>query len=100
VNNWPAHETAWEHPLVGATVRARDSVLGVALPPPSPGAPVNFGAASDASFFQAAGIPAVVFGPGDLKVAHSRDESVSLDEVVLAAQALAATVVEWCGVAA
>ena len=43
------------------------------------------------------GIPAVVYGPGDLKIAHCRDEHVVLDEVATAAKALAATVVDWCG---
>jgi acetylornithine deacetylase len=40
-----------------------------------------------------------VFGPGDLRVAHAKDEHVSLDEVPTAASVLAAAAVEWCGLA-
>ena len=65
--------------------------------PPSPERPVNFGAASDGSFYEVEGIPAVVYGPGDLKLAHGRDEHVLLDDVATAAKALAAAVVDWCG---
>ena len=61
-------------------MRRAEAVTGRACPSPIPH-PVNFGAASDGSFYEAAGIPAVVYGPGDLKIAHCRDEYVVLDEV-------------------
>ena len=32
-------------------------------------------------FVNVGGTPCVIFGPGDVKVAHSADESVPLDEV-------------------
>jgi acetylornithine deacetylase len=99
VNNWPPASTPWEHPLVQTVVRARETVCGEPFPPPSPEHPVAFGAASDASFYEAAGIPSVVFGPGDVKLAHCRDESVDLDEVVVSARTLALAALEWCGVA-
>ena len=35
--------------------------------------------------------PTVIFGPGDVRVAHSADESVPLDEV----EACARVLVEW-----
>jgi acetylornithine deacetylase len=100
INNWPAASTPWEHPVVQTMARAHVRVTGAEIPPPSPEHPVAFGAASDASFYEAAGIPSVVFGPGDVRVAHCRDESVELDEVVAAARSLAVAVTEWCGVAA
>ncbi|MFN0153745.1 MAG: M20 family metallopeptidase [Gaiella sp.] len=99
INNWPAASTPWEHPIVQTMADAHVRVTGVAIPPPSPEHPVGFGAASDASFYEAAGIPSVAFGPGDVRVAHCRDESVAVDEVVAAARSLAAAVTEWCGVA-
>lgn len=40
---------------------------------------------SDASKFQAGGIPAVVFGPGSITNAHAIDEQVPVDEVLTAA---------------
>ena len=99
INNWPSAQTPWEHPLVQTMVHAHERMAGVTIPPPSPEHPVAFGAASDASFYEAAGIPSVVFGPGDVRVAHCKDESVEIDEVMAAARSLAVAVVEWCGAA-
>jgi acetylornithine deacetylase len=47
---------------------------------------VPFG--TDASTIAAAGIPSVVFGPGDIAQAHTCDEWVSLDEVEQASEIL------------
>jgi acetylornithine deacetylase/succinyl-diaminopimelate desuccinylase-like protein len=97
LTNWPPMETAWGHDLVQAMARAHEAASGEPVGPPSPERPVNFGAASDGSFYEQAGIPAIVYGPGDLKIAHCRDENVVLDEVATAAKALAAVVLDWCG---
>ncbi len=43
---------------------------------------------TDASTIARAGIPAVVFGPGDIAQAHTRDEWVSLEEVEQASEIL------------
>lgn len=48
--------------------------------------PVPFG--TDAPSIAASGIPAVVFGPGDIAQAHTKDEWVSLDEVAQASEIL------------
>ena len=42
-------------------------------------------------------IPSVVFGPGSLSVAHSREEHISLDEISTAAVVLLRFAQEWCG---
>ena len=86
--------TLWEHPVVQAMARGREPATGAAAPSPWLDWPVNFSAASDASFFEGAGIPSIVFGLGDLRLAHSKDEWVSIDEVVIAAKALAGCVLE------
>ncbi|MDR5695384.1 MAG: M20/M25/M40 family metallo-hydrolase [Armatimonadota bacterium] len=44
---------------------------------------------TDAQHLYSAGIPAVIFGPGDLAVSHTPWEHVSLEEVVQAARVLA-----------
>ncbi len=80
--------------------RAHERAGATTIPPPSPAHPVAFGAASDASFYEAAGIPTVVFGPGDLRIAHCKDECVRIPEMVAAARSLAAAAMGWCGVAA
>jgi acetylornithine deacetylase len=43
---------------------------------------------TDASTVREAGIPAVVFGPGDIAQAHTKDEWVELAEVEKAADIL------------
>lgn len=43
---------------------------------------------TDASTLAAAGIPSVVFGPGDVALAHTSDEWVPLDEVAQASEIL------------
>ncbi len=44
-----------------------------------------------------AGIPTCLFGPGDIRLAHSRDEYVSLDEVTRSAKILSLVIRNFCG---
>ena len=96
---YPGMITPWEHEFPQAMARAWEALTGEALPEPSPRNPVNFGAAMEGTWLSRAGIPSIVFGPGDLRVAHSRDESVAVEEVFVAAKAIAACALDWCGVA-
>ncbi len=48
--------------------------------------------ATNAGFLDAAGVPALVFGPGSIAQAHADDEWVDLDEVVDAARVYAALI--------
>jgi acetylornithine deacetylase len=43
----------------------------------------------------AAGVPTLVFGPGDLQHAHSIDERVSIEEYIQAIKVLALTTYQW-----
>jgi acetylornithine deacetylase len=45
--------------------------------------------ASDAAWYEAAGCPSVVFGPGDVTVAHQPDEHVATGDLYTATRALA-----------
>ena len=45
------------------------------------------------------GIPTVQYGPGDARLAHGPHESVPIDEIVIAARALALLTLDVCGVA-
>jgi len=98
LTNWPPMRTPWEHQLVQTMARAHEAATGETLRAPDPAHPVNFGAACDGSFYEAEGIPAVVYGPGDLKTAHGCNEHVALDETAMAARALALVTLDWCGV--
>lgn len=43
------------------------------------------------------GMHAVLYGPGDVRVAHSLNEFVPLDEVTRVSKVVARTVANWCG---
>jgi acetylornithine deacetylase/succinyl-diaminopimelate desuccinylase-like protein len=78
--NMPAlspRASAWIEPLQGAIEAAtgrRPQVMGV-----------PFG--TDAGPLSARGTPCVVFGPGDIAQAHTKDEWIELEQVILAAEA-------------
>jgi acetylornithine deacetylase len=79
------------HPF-GAEVG--DAVVAAGGQPPTfVGAPYG----SDLRQYAAAGIPTVQYGPGRIEDAHAVDESVAIDEVVLAARAYAHLLLQRCG---
>ena len=51
----------------------------------------GFSMGTDGRHFSAAGIPTIIYGPGDPKLAHIPDEWVGVDEVLAAASAYALT---------
>jgi len=61
--------------------------------------PRLFGAGShtDMGWFVNVGIPTVIFGPGDVRLAHQYDERVSEDDVIAATKAIALALLTWCG---
>jgi acetylornithine deacetylase/succinyl-diaminopimelate desuccinylase-like protein len=95
--DWPPFETPREEPIVGAVAAASEAVRGIPIPPPSPANPAAVGASVDSTWIQAAGIPVVTFGPGEMGVAHSPDEHVAIEELLTAAQTLAVAIYSWCG---
>jgi acetylornithine deacetylase/succinyl-diaminopimelate desuccinylase-like protein len=81
----PGFETPADHPVVVATDRALADAGG-------PGLPLGgWTAACDGGFVDAEwGLPVVVLGPGSVSdQAHRPDESVGVDELVVAARAYA-----------
>ena len=92
-HHWPRSSLDPSHPIVAATARAHEQATG------RPAVIRGFGAVEDTTFFNAAGIPAISYGPGDLRVAHAIDESVDIEEVVTATATFALLAAEWCGVA-
>ncbi|MEZ4626309.1 MAG: M20/M25/M40 family metallo-hydrolase [Thermomicrobiales bacterium] len=50
-------------------------------------------------FIHAGRLPCVMYGPGDVRVAHRADEFVPISEVLSVAATLAITLCTWCGVA-
>lgn len=89
---WEPSRPSPEHPIVQTLQRAAGQALG--RPTAVRGA--TYG--SDLRLFtNQFGIPGVLFGPGDIRLAHFTDESVPLAEVETAARALVQTIVEYCG---
>lgn len=79
-----------EHPFVRAAVGAARQVLGRDVPVHA------LSAGSDLRFFHhQAGMPGLHFGPGDLRLSHSVNEFVDLDEVMQAIKVTSRLVAEW-----
>lgn len=88
--SFPAAATDAQHPVVQTmTVAAATAGLPVAIE----GATY----VTDLSWYQAAGIPGVVFAPGSINQAHAPDEYVDLDKLIGATRALALMLLAWCG---
>ena len=89
-SQWPS-DVAVDAPVV----RSLASALG------SAGEPVSIeglSAWTDAALLNAAGIPAICYGPGDISLAHSATEWVSEDEIRRATSVLERLALAWCGV--
>jgi acetylornithine deacetylase len=79
-----------DHELVGVVSETHERVAG--RPAPITSMP----AACDATFYSQRGIPALVYGPGNLSDAHTIDESVEISQLVEAAKVYALAACEWC----
>jgi acetylornithine deacetylase/succinyl-diaminopimelate desuccinylase-like protein len=93
-HTWPPYQTAPDHPIARAVERAHARATG------EPVMRQGFAAVDDATFFEAAGIPVVSYGPGSILTCHCIDESVPIDDLMRAALVYAETAIEWCGLAA
>jgi acetylornithine deacetylase len=51
---------------------------------------------TDAALLNAAGIPAICFGPGDISLAHAAEEYIPLAEIDRATSVLATLARRWC----
>ena len=84
--------TPIDHPLLKALQAAHQAALGA----PAAMRAVTYG--SDLRLFtNHARIPAVLYGPGDVTLAHAANESIAVDEVLRAAHVLALFIADWCG---
>lgn len=74
-----------------ALVAAHAAVCGAA-----PG-PAMWPSVSDAGWLARAGIPTIIYGPGELGEAHTTNESVAVTDLVVAARVYARLIAGWCG---
>lgn len=90
-SQWPS-DVAPEAPVVRALASALSSAgERVTLE--------GLSAWTDAALLNAAGIPAICYGPGDISLAHSATEWVAEEEITRAASVLERLALEWCGAA-
>jgi acetylornithine deacetylase len=80
------------HPLVTALNTAHTSVTGHQASIEG----VTYGA-DMRHFLNAGQIPCVMYGAGDVRLAHFSDEYVPLDEVLTATKTIALLIADWCG---
>ena len=81
IDDRPAVEIPTDHPLVEALVAAHQEVYGER--PIYGGVP---GSTDGTIISRDAGVPVVVYGPGNKRIPHQPDEFVETDEIVRAAQ--------------
>ncbi|MCC6312863.1 MAG: ArgE/DapE family deacylase [Thermomicrobiales bacterium] len=80
-------------PLVNAMAAAHAAIEGE----PPPVQAVAYGA-DLRHFVLVGGMPCLMYGAGDVRLAHAPDECIELDELVAAAATIATVIAAWCGV--
>ncbi|MBK6423064.1 MAG: ArgE/DapE family deacylase [Gemmatimonadetes bacterium] len=89
-----AAETPAHAPLAGAIRAAHRAVTGREAPVEA----ATYGA--DMRHFVAfGGMPCVMYGAGDIRVAHAPDEYLEFEELITAIKVVAVFLADWCGVA-
>jgi acetylornithine deacetylase/succinyl-diaminopimelate desuccinylase family protein len=78
------------HPALARLAAAHRAVTGE--PPRQEMSPT----VTDAGWLAYAGIPTVIYGPGELAQAHAVDESVAVADLVTAARVIAHFAADWC----
>ncbi|MCL2482568.1 MAG: ArgE/DapE family deacylase [Propionibacteriaceae bacterium] len=91
--DYPPYELPAGSPILDAVIAAA-SDAGV-RDPHAVGLDSGYDGAPLSALF---GLKSVAFGPGDIQVAHSTDEFVPIDELVLAAKSIARMLIDWCEV--
>ena len=79
-----------DDPLVVAMIGANEAIGGNTEP-------TGFSMGTDGRFWNAKGVPTIIYGPGDPSLAHIPDEWVGIDEMVEATRAYAVAMVRLLG---
>lgn len=88
-----AAETPAHSPLAGAIRDAHRRVTGREAPVEA----ATYGA-DMRHFIVFGGMPCVMYGAGDIRVAHAPDEYLEVEELLTAVKVVALFLAEWCGV--
>ena len=80
-------------PIVQAVAAAHQHVTGEQAP--IQGAPYG---ADMRHFMHLGGMPCLMYGAGDVAIAHQANEHISLSQIQTAAKTIATLLIDWCGV--
>jgi acetylornithine deacetylase len=89
-----AAETAPDAPICTAIRVAHTRVTGQSAATEA----VTYGA-DMRHFIAFGGMPCVMYGAGDIRLAHAPDEYIEVDELLTAVKVVAGLLADWCGVA-
>jgi acetylornithine deacetylase len=93
VIEWMIDADCGETPVENEFVQTvNESVLQADLTPIIEG----IGFHTDMGWFSNVGIPTINFGPGNPRVSHQNDESLTEDDLVAATKMIAMTILNWC----
>jgi len=90
-----AAETPADSPICGVIRAAHQAVTGQHTPTEA----ATYGA-DMRHFIEFGGMPCVMYGAGDIRLAHAPDEHLPVADLLTATKVVATALVEWCGVAA
>jgi acetylornithine deacetylase len=79
-------------PICEALKRAHEKVTGEK--PPVEGVPYG---ADMRLFIRFGGMPCIMYGAGDVRVAHAPDEHISITDLLTATSTVACLLADWCG---
>jgi acetylornithine deacetylase len=85
-------------PLDGALVTTLAATVERVTGAPAQLAAVTYGA-DMRHFILTGGMPCVMFGAGDVRLAHAPNESLDLEELFVAISVIANFIADWCGIA-
>lgn len=98
-NHWPPCLTDEQHPIINTCVAAYEQAASTDPSFRQEAVIHGFAAVCDATWLNAGGIPTIIYGPGDVLLAHTRNEFVPIEEVIMAAKTYALVAMDWCGIA-
>ncbi|MGM8364057.1 peptidase [Virgibacillus sp. W0181] len=90
---WVPGEIANDHPLMEALTNNYSNVLGG-----QPTVEASPWGTDGGLLTQVGNTPSVVFGPGVTSMAHFPNEYIELEKIFQAAEVIAGTIIDWCGV--
>ena len=94
---WEPYVLNEDHAVLPLLERAHERAVS-GTPLEGPATRHGFAGVCDATWYEQKGIPSVVYGPGDLRLAHAANESVSVEETIAACKTFALLAMDWCGV--